>query len=75
MLAHPLFRVLAPAAYVLGLLAAVAWLPEQRTALLAAGLLLLVPGYREMELAAAAVAAIAWSAFALAGRPTRELRQ
>jgi hypothetical protein len=39
-LAHPLFRLLAPAAYVLSLLGAVAWFPEHRLPVLAAGLLL-----------------------------------
>ena len=54
-----------------GSMSGVAQFARAAAPLLAAAVLLLVPGYREMVLAAAAVAALAWAAFALAGRPPR----
>lgn len=58
-----------------GSMSGVAQFARAAAPLLAAGVLLLVPGYREMVLVAAALAALAWAAFALAGRPSRELRR
>ena len=54
-----------------GSMSGVAQFARAAAPLLAASVLLLVPGYRELVLAAAAVAALAWAAFALAGRPPR----
>lgn len=54
-----------------GAMSGVAQFARAAAPLAAAWLLLALPGYRELVLAAAAVALVGWIAFGLAGRPTR----
>ncbi len=55
-----------------GAMSGVAQLARAAAPIAAAALLLLLPGYPELVLVAAAVAFVGWVAFALAGRPARD---